>query len=325
MKAKRTYRVPRIGLISRILAFFVDTPLTPLIAGASILLGVLAVALLPREEEPQILVPMIDVFVQMPGSTAEEVVQRVTRPLEKLARELPGVEYVYSTTSPGQALLIVRFLVGWDEEEAIVGLYQKLYANLDLIPPGASPPLLKPRRIDDVPILALTFHGGGQDYPRLRRMAAMVDDAVKEIAEVSQTTLIGGLRRQVRVELDTSRLTAYGIDPTQVAALLRQANRQQRTGSFPSGEREILTDFGGFLDSAAAVGGVVVGVHAGQMVYVRDIASLVDDTEEISDYVLFGRPAPSGDARLIAEEPAVTLAIAKRAGANVRILRVTGH
>jgi multidrug efflux pump subunit AcrB len=122
MKAKRGYRVRRFGVISRILYFFVDSPLTPLIAGTAILLGVLAVVLLPREEEPQIVVPMIDVFVQMPGSTAEEVAQRVTRPLEKLARELPGVEYVYSISSPGQSMTIVRFLVGWDEEKAIVQL-----------------------------------------------------------------------------------------------------------------------------------------------------------------------------------------------------------
>ncbi len=315
MKAKRTYRVRRFGLIARILTFFVDSPLTPLIAGAAILLGVLAVYLLPREEEPQIVVPLVDVFVAMPGSTADEVAQRVTRPLEKLARELPGVEYVYSTSSPGQALMIVRFLVGWDEEKAIVQLYQKLYANLDRIPPGASPPLLKPRRIDDVPILALTFHGGGQDHQALRRIAALADDAIKEIPEVSETTLIGGQRRQVRVELDASRLTAYGIDPNRVLEAVELANHQRRTGSFPAGEREVLTEFGGFLDSTAAVGGVVVGVHAGQMVYVRDIARLQDGAEEIEDYVLFGRPNPAGTGPPV-EEAAVTLAVAKRAGTN---------
>ncbi|MCU0971435.1 MAG: efflux RND transporter permease subunit, partial [Gammaproteobacteria bacterium] len=198
-KAKRGYRVRRFGAISKILYFFVDSPLTPLVIVASILLGALAIALLPREEEPQIVVPVIDVFVQMPGSTAKEVEQRVTRPLEKLAWELPGVEYVYSTSSPGQSLTIVRFLVGWDEEDAIVQLYQKLYANLDRVPPGASPPLLKPRRIDDVPVLGLTFHGGGYDLYELRRLVAAVDDAVKQVPDVSETTLIGGQRRQVHV------------------------------------------------------------------------------------------------------------------------------
>jgi multidrug efflux pump subunit AcrB len=214
MKGKNGYRVRRFGVLSKILFFFVDSPLTPLFVGAAILLGVLAVVLLPREEEPQIVVPVIDVFVEMPGATAKEVEQRVTRPLEKLAWELPGVEYVYSTSSPGHSLTVVRFLVGWDEEEAIVQLYQKLYANLDRIPAGASRPLLKPRRIDDVPILALTFHGGGYDGHDLRRIAAAVDDAVKQVADVSETTLIGGWRRQVRVELDATRLTAYQIDPT---------------------------------------------------------------------------------------------------------------
>jgi multidrug efflux pump subunit AcrB len=317
MKTKRGYRVPRFGLISRILYFFVDSPLTPLIAGAAILLGILAVVLLPREEEPQIVVPMIDVFVQMPGSTSEEVAQRITRPLEKLARELPGVEYVYSISSPGQSVTIVRFLVGWDEEKAIVQLYQKLYANLDRIPHGASQPLLKPRRIDDVPILALTFHGGGYDHHALRRIAALVDDSVKQVDEVSETTLIGGLRRQVRVELDVGRLTAYAIDPSHVLNTLRVGNRQNRAGSFPSGDRQVLMEFGGFLRSAAEVGSVVVGVHRGQMVYLRDIARIFDDAEEVEDYVLFGRPSRSGETEAQPiEEPAVTLAIAKRSGTN---------
>ncbi|HSO84899.1 efflux RND transporter permease subunit [Thiocapsa sp.] len=317
MKAKRGYRVPRFGLISRILYFFVDSPLTPLIAGAAMLLGVLAIVLLPREEEPQIVVPMIDVFVQMPGSTAEEVTQRVTRPLEKLARELRGVEYVYSISSPGQSVTIVRFLVGWDEEKAIVQLYQKLYANLDRIPHGASEPLLKPRRIDDVPILALTFHGGGYDHHALRRIASAVDDSVKEIAEVSETTLIGGLRRQVRIELDAARLGSYKIDPTHVLNALRAANRQHRAGSFPAGDQEVLTELGGFLRDAAEVGSVVVGVHQGQMVYLRDIARVFDDAEEVEDYVLFGRPDRSSQPEsLPVEEPAVTLAVAKRTGTN---------
>ncbi|MCB1764086.1 MAG: efflux RND transporter permease subunit, partial [Gammaproteobacteria bacterium] len=201
MKRKHGYRIRRFGIVPKILFFFVDSPLTPLFIGASILLGGLAVALLPREEEPQIVVPVIDVFVQMPGATAKEVEQRVTKPLEKLAWELPGVEYIYSTSSTGKSLTVVRFLVGWDEAEAIVQLYQKLYANLDRIPPGASQPLLKPRRIDDVPVLALTFHGNGYDGHALRRIAAVVDDAIKQVTNVSETTLIGGQRRAIRVEL----------------------------------------------------------------------------------------------------------------------------
>ncbi|MCB1867841.1 MAG: efflux RND transporter permease subunit [Gammaproteobacteria bacterium] len=317
MKAKRGYRVLRFGLIPRILRFFVDSPLTPLIVGASILLGLLAVLLLPREEEPQIVVPVIDVFVQMPGSSVREVEQRVTQPLEKLAWELPGVEYVYSTSRPGSSLTIVRFLVGWNEEEAIIQLYQKLYANLDRIPEGATYPLLKTRRIDDVPVLALTFHGGGYDSYDLRRILAAVDDVVSQVPDVSETTLIGGLRRQVRVELDAGRLTAYQVDPTHVLRTLRVGNRQERAGSVPHGGRETLVETGGFLQTAADVEAVVIGVHLGQLVYLRDVAEILDGPEEPVDYVLFG---DGGSARQSGapnpEEPAVTLAIAKRKGAN---------
>ncbi|MGD2084303.1 MAG: efflux RND transporter permease subunit, partial [Chromatiales bacterium] len=291
MKAKRGYRVPRFGVIPNILYFFVDSPITPLIVVVSIMLGALAIALLPREEEPQIVVPVIDVFVEMPGATAKEVEQRITLPLEKLAWELPGVEYVYSTSSPGQSLAIVRFLVGWDEEEAIVQLYQKLYANLDRIPPGASRPLLKPRRIDDVPVLALTFHGGGYDGYALRHMAAEVEEAVKQVPDVSETTLIGGRRRQVRVELDASRLSSYQIDPTHVLQALRAANEQTRAGSFPSDNVETLVDTGGFLTDRGEVGAVVVGAQGGQLVYLRDLARIIDGPEEPEDYVLFGRGA----------------------------------
>ena len=315
MGKTRSYRVRRFGIVSRILCFFVDSPLTPLFIITAILLGVLAVTLLPREEEPQIVVPVIDVFVEMPGATATEIEQRVTKPLEKLAWELPGVEYVYSTSSPGGSLTIVRFLVGWDEEEAIIQLYQKLYANLDRIPEGASRPLVKPRRIDDVPVLALTFHGEGYDHFKLRRIAAAVRDAVKQVDNVSETTLIGGQRRQIHVELDASRLTSYQVDTTHVLRTLRAANSQQSAGSFPHGNLETLLETGGFLRSKEEVGAVVIGVHHGQLVYLRDVANIIDGPEEPENYVLFGFGGEPGDVPQM-ERPAVTLAIAKRKGTN---------
>ncbi len=332
MKRQSGYRVRRFGVIRKVLAFFIDSPLTPLIVAASILLGVLAVYLLPREEEPQISVPMIDVFVQMPGASAAEVEQRVTKPVEKLIWELPGVEYIYSTASPGQSLTVIRFLVGWNEERAIVQVNQKLSANFDIIPQGTSPPLVKPRRIDDVPILALTLHGDGYDAFALRGIAAAINDAVKQVKDVSETTIIGGLRRQVRVELDAARLTAYGLDATDVAEHIEEANRQSRTGSIPSHDGEIIVETGGFLHTAAEVGAVVVGVQRGQLVYLRDVARILDGPEEPVDYVLFGHGASAGagagagasaetgvSASLSANgevRPAVTLAVAKRPGTN---------
>ncbi|CAK0772516.1 Multidrug efflux pump subunit AcrB [Gammaproteobacteria bacterium] len=308
------------GLIKTLL-FFIESPLTPLLIVASLLLGTLAIALLPREEEPQIVVPVIDIFVGMPGSNAKEVEQRVTLPLEKLVWELPGVEYVYSTSSTNQSLTIVRFLVGWNEEDAIVQLYQKLYANLDRIPAGATQPILKPRRIDDVPILALTFHGGGQDAYSLRRIAAKVDDVVKQVADVSETTLIGGQRRQVRVELDVGRLASYSLDPSQVLHILQAANQQVPAGSFSAGDREVLVETGGFLTDAREVGAVVVGVNQGQLVYLRDIAMIHDGPEEAVDYLLFGYGAgnPSATNQQVVE-PAATLAVAKRKKTNAVVV-----
>jgi multidrug efflux pump subunit AcrB len=151
----------KLGFSGRVAATFINSKLTPLIIIASVLLGVFAVIMTPREEEPQIIVPMVDVFVQMPGASAKEVENRVTTPMEKLINEIPGVEYVYSTSSPGQSMAVVRFYVGQNIEDSIVKLYNKLYSNFDKIPPGASQPLIKPRSIDDVPILALTFWGKG--------------------------------------------------------------------------------------------------------------------------------------------------------------------
>ncbi|MGE5754067.1 MAG: efflux RND transporter permease subunit, partial [Deltaproteobacteria bacterium] len=216
------------GLAGRIASAFIDSRLTPLIVLASLLLGVGAVLLLPREEEPQIIVPMIDVFVQMPGASAKEVEERVTKPMEKLIWEIPGVEYVYSTSSPGGSLAIVRFKVGEDEEKSIVRLNQKMFANFDLIPPGAMPPLIKPRSIDDVPVLALTLDSGRHDPFSLRRIAEGLHDQVASIPDVSEVKIIGGQRRQVRVILDPARMTARGVAPAALVPMLEQANRQLR-------------------------------------------------------------------------------------------------
>ena len=303
------------GLAGRIVRFFIDSKLTPLIVIASVLLGVGAVALLPREEEPQIVVPMIDVFVRAPGMSSKEVEERVTKPMEQLLWEIPGVEYIYSTSSPGMSMVIVRFLVGENEEAAIVRLNQKMYANFDRIPPGVSQPLIKPRRIDDVPVLALTLWSKRYDHYALRRVAAQLDAEIAQVKNVSTTTLIGGYRRQVRVTLDTAKLAAYHLDPLRVTQMLQSANQQLKEGSFAADNREVQVDTGGFLKDAADVASVVVGVFAGKPVYVRDIADVVDGAEEPDQYVLFGEGAAT-PRRSAGEYPAVTISIAKRKGAN---------
>jgi len=319
-----------------IIESFLSGNLAILLIVISLIAGAIALLATPREEEPQIVVPMIDVFVTMPGASAREVEQRVTRPMEKLLSEIPGVEYVYSTSSAGVSMVIVRFYVGQSEEDAIVRLNQKLYANFDRIPPGVSPPLIKPRRIDDVPILTLTLHGDRYDAFALRRIAAQVDDVIKQVDDVSETTLVGGLRRQVRVDLDVARLAAYGVDPVQVTEALEATNRQIPAGAMTRENRELLVETGGFLEDVEAVGRVVVATAQGRPVYVRDIATVTDLYEETDDYVLFGYGAArdeaeraaegvaDGDGRVGAERagewPAVTIAVAKRQGANAIVV-----
>src|ERR1039457_931862 len=222
----------QLGFAGRISHYFINSKLTPLIMLFSILLGAFAVLQTPREEEPQIVVPMMDVFVEMPGSSAQEVEQRVTTPMEKLLWEIPGVEYIYSTTRPGLSMAIVRFKVGEKEEDSIIKLYNKLYSNFDLIPPGASKPLIKPRSIDDVPVLALTFWSGRYDSYTLRRIAWEVDREVKSIDDVPGTKVIGGEGRELRVLLDPARMAGYTVAAGTIFASLEHANQQLQVGSF---------------------------------------------------------------------------------------------
>jgi multidrug efflux pump subunit AcrB len=294
----------------------VDSKLTPLVIAASLLLGLGSVALLPREEEPQIIVPMIDIFVGMPGASAKEVEERVTKPMEKLLWEIPGVEYIYSTSSPGRSFVVVRFKVGEDEEESIVRLNQKMFANFDLIPPGATPPLIKPRSIDDVPILALTLWSERLGPYDLRRVAAQLHDQIKQVPNVSEVNIIGGLRRQIRVFLDPARLASRRVSADGLLESLRLANRVDPSGRMVSGNREIVVESGEFLRSAEDVGSVVVGLSGGRPVYLRDVARIEDGPEEPADYVLFGTgPRYEGDP-VRGLQPAVTLSVAKRKGTN---------
>jgi multidrug efflux pump subunit AcrB len=322
-----------LGMAGRMAQAFIDSRLTPLLVVASLLLGVFAIVATPREEEPQIIVPMMDVFVQMPGASTQEVEERVTIPMEKKLMEIPGVEYVYSTTSPGLSFAVVRYKVGEDEEKSIVKLYNKMYANFDLIPPGASTPLIKPRSIDDVPILALTLWSDRVDGYMLRRIAAQLDDQIKDIPDVSETRLLGGERRQVRVLLDPVRLAAYRLAPAMVAGALTATNREVRAGSFSSDNREILVDTARFLERAEDVGRVVVGAAGGRPVYLRDVAHIVDGPEEPRSYVLFGvgkaahakatpsHPTQGLGTRPVGQDyPAVTVSVAKRKGTNAIVI-----
>lgn len=307
-----------LGLAGRLAQSFLNSKLTPLFIAASLALGVFAVAIIPREEDPQILVPMLDIATAMPGASPAEVEERVTLPIEKLVHQISGVEYIYSTSSPGQSLVIVRFLVGTPQEDALIKVYSKLYSNFDQVVPGVSQPIIKARSIDDVPILSLTLWGEHYDGYQLRAIADEVQHDIAQIPDVSESTVIGGLPRTIRVMLSSSRLNAYGLSPATIVARLQAANASLQAGSFAENNREVRIDAGNLFTSRGDLESVVVAVDGGRPVYLRDVAEqIVDGPAEPANYVMFGTTAAFADKGHAPQQyPGVTVTVAKRKGTN---------
>ena len=278
-----------LGLAGRLAQAFLNSKLTPLIIVASLALGVFAVAIIPREEDPQILVPMLDIATAMPGASPAEVEERVTLPIEKLVHQISGVEYVYSTSGPGQSLVIVRFLVGTPQEDALIKVYSKLYSNFDQIPPGVTQPIIKARSIDDVPILSLTLWGEHYDGYQLRAIGDEVQHNIAQIADVSESTVIGGLPRSMRILLSAPKLDAYGLSSQAIIAHLQAANASLQAGNFAENNRQVRVDAGNLFTDRKDLESVVVAVDHSRPVYLRDVADqIIDGPSEPADYVLFG-------------------------------------
>jgi len=299
---------------------FINSKLTPLIVLAGLLLGLMAVKITPREEEPQIVVPMVDIFLPMPGASPKEVQERVVKPFESALWELKGVEYLYSMSRPGMGIITVRFLVGQPMEESLVKLYNKVMSKRPLLPPCAGEPLVSPRSIDDVPILSLTLWSDRYDHATLRRVALEVADELRKSPDTAETKVTGGPGRQARVTLDSGRMAVYVVSPLQVAGALQRGNSNLASGSYSRSNIEVPVETGAFLDSVEALRRVVVGVHDGRPVYLSDVAEISDTTAEADDYLFMGLgPAArakglTGNPRV--DYPAVTVSVAKRTGAN---------
>jgi multidrug efflux pump subunit AcrB len=311
------------GLSGRLAAFFIGSKLTPLLILAVLLLGLLAVVATPREEEPQIVVPMADVFLPFPGASAKVVEEQLTKPIERAISELKGVEYVYSMSRPGGAVLIVRFYVGEQLEHSLVDLYDRLMANQDLLPPGAGPFLVKPRDINDVPIVTITLSSERYTDYQLLQMAEHVLEETKKVPQTAAGFVVGGRRREFRVVIDPTRLRAYGLTPLQVADVIRAENVAMPAGKFESQNREFLLETGRFLRTPQDLEALVVGVHEGRPIYLRQVADVLDGPGEAKQYVWFGQGAAvAAGTQAQVEAPAVTVAIAKQSGADaVRVAR----
>jgi multidrug efflux pump subunit AcrB len=314
-----------LGFAGKIARAFINSKLTPLIVGASLLLGLFAIKMTPREEEPQIVVPMVDIYLPMPGSSPQEVQERVVKPFEAKLWEIKGVEYLYSMSRPGMGIITVRFLVGQPMEESLVKLYNKVMSNRGVLPPGAGEPLVVPKSIDDVPILAVTLWSERYDHGTLRALAREVADELKKSENSAEVEIRGGLSRQLRVTLDAPRLAGYGLSPLQVAGALQKGNASLSSGTFSGANKETTVATGGFLDSADAVKRTVVGVYGDKPVYLSDVAQIQDGVQEPEDYVFMGmgpgaksvgaglKPAPTNPRQ---DYAAVTISVAKRTGSN---------
>jgi multidrug efflux pump subunit AcrB len=321
------------GLSGRIAALFIGSKLTPLIMVGALLLGLFAIVTTPREEEPQIVVPMADVWLPFPGASAKVVEEQLTKPFERKLSEIKGVEYVYSISRPGGALIIVRFYVGQPMEQSLVDLYDKLMSNQDLLPPGAEPFLVKPKDVNDVPIVTVTLSSERYGEFELHRLAEQVLEEAKKVAGTSGGFIAGGRMRELAVQIDPARLKAYGLTPLHVAAVIRGENRALPTGRFDSRNQNFLVETGRFIRSRADLESLVVGVSEQRPVYLRHVAEVRDGPAEATSYVWFGLgaggardtanvkretggPAAHFSPFTVHEEPAVTVAIAKQGGTN---------
>ncbi|MDE1920031.1 MAG: efflux RND transporter permease subunit [Candidatus Omnitrophica bacterium] len=304
-----------INWIGKTVAFFVKSKVTPLILGFAIFLGVTALLNLPREEEPQISVPMFDIFVRFQADTPKEVEQRIVDVGERKLWEIPGVKYIYSTARSDGALIVVRFKVGEDVEQSLTKLYTKVFANQDFLPPGASQPLIKYHSIDDVPILALTFYSGKENTETLRRVVASIQQEVNAIPDISDTRIIGGHKRTFQVLLDGAKLSEHLIDPLSIERLIESSNVKMPAGHLQTTPDVIGVEADSFITSKADLENLVVGTSVGRIVYLKDVARIVDgpDTQEHDVNIRFGdqREYPSKGPF-----EAVTLSISKRKGAN---------
>ncbi len=319
--------------MTRLVQVFLRGNLSVLLILISLVAGLVALAVTPREEDPQIVVPIADVLVSMPGASAREVERQVATRLEKLLFQIDGVEYVYSVSHPSQAIVTVRFFVGEDRERSWVKLYNKIQSNIDQIPPGVTGWVVKPVEIDDVPIVNLTLFSDRHSDYALRRIAEELEIRLQGVKNAGRVYLVGGRPRQVSITVSPQSMAGHGVAFQDIQRAIQGANFTSSAGSLVDENAEVMLEAGRFLKGAAELGNLVVGVHEMQPVFLRDVAKILDGPAEPEDYtrIYLGNrayssmdpaaehaghsAAPEGVERY-RDYPAVTVAVAKRKGTN---------
>jgi len=302
-----------LGIAGRLAKSFLRSKLTPLIVLASLMLGFLAVALTPREEEPQIIVPMVDIYVPMPGASPKEIESQVTTPLEKRLWGIPGVEYLYSTSMPNVAMITVRFKVNEPQEPSLVKIHQELAANPDLLPSTAMKPIVRLLTIDDVPFLSLTLHGSKQTPGQLRAIGETLARELSAVPSTAQVKVIGGAKRMVRIEPDPERLRALNMSLGELQPALQTAESQLPAGALVNHNKRTVLEASGFVLEASELKRLVVSVKNGRPIYLGDVARVSDAPDPEPPVVLYGTQNGGFD-------PAVTVTLSKRMGTNATAL-----
>ncbi len=315
-----------LGISGSIAKSFLTTEITPLLALIGLLLGLFAIFVTPREEEPQINVTFANVFIPFPGATAKEVEQLVTTPAEQVLSEIEGIKHIYSLSRPGMSMLTVRFRVGEDRTDAIVRLYSKIYSNQDWLPQnlGVGQPLVKPKGIDDVPIVTLTLWSLNPEKTeqQLQEVAHTIEAEIKRVKGTREVYTVSGTESVLHVVLDPVKLAGYGIAMSDLRYALSATNNSKDAGSFILNNKEILVQAGQFLSSAEELENLVVGLFQGTPVYLRDVASIERGADQPEKYVWFGTgpafhmPNEAETPPVGSQFPAVTVAVAKQPGVN---------
>ena len=302
-----------LGLAGRTARAFIRSPLTPLLLAAFFLIGLLGLMVTPREEDPQISVPMVDIMVADPGASAAEVGNLISEPLERLMSELSGVKHVYSVSHDGMSMVTVQFEVGEQLEPSLVKLYDKLQSNMDRIPKGVMAPLVKPKTIDDVPLVTVTLSSDQLDLVQLRKLGLDVEQRFKSLPNTGLSFVTGGSLEQVRVEVDPAKLASFHLTMSMVAHALAAANQRVPAGNVIDGNKWFDVFTGDFLTNSAEIGDLVISVTQNRPVFLRDIATIQQGASETKSIVDNTQRGANGK---FSTKSAVTVAVAKKHGAN---------
>ena len=305
------------GISGKIAQAFMNSKLTILLMIGLMIIGVYSSFLIPREEEPQINVPMADIMVGYPGASPKEVESRVAKPLEKIISNIKGVEHVHTMAMNGQAMLIVQFYVGQDVERSYVKLYDELAKHENMFPQGVYKPMVKTRSIDDVPMLGITLWSEKQDDYQLRQIAEEVTSEIEKVKDVAITKEIGGNNRELKVILDKDRMSENGVDALGIMQMIQANNGSSQSGSFVENDEEFLVTTGQFLSNAEDVENLVVGVNKNMPVYLKQVATITDGPSTPRSYVSFGYGKANEQFKTAKSEyPAVTISVGKVKGAD---------